>query len=78
MATLSVSNYNQNAPQWWKRLETACITFLVPSFISMIMAIPLDDHKRVLYTAGAAFFGGLLKAIGILMGESTNGDKKDQ
>lgn len=77
MATVSINNYNQNAPQWWKRLETACIMFFVPSFTAMIVALPIGDSKKIWWEAGAAFFAGLLKGVGILLGDQPTQKDED-
>lgn len=71
MATLSINNANQNAPVWWKRLESALLVGLVPAFTGFVTAIPMVDHEKVYALAGAGFFCGIIKFIGILMGETT-------
>jgi hypothetical protein len=75
MATFNINNYNKNAPVWWTRLESALLIGLVPSFTGFITAIPMQDHEKVWALAGAGFFTGIIKTIGIFLGES---DKENE
>lgn len=70
MATLNINNVHQNAPKWWKKLESGLLIGLVPSFTGFITAIPMEDHEKVWALAGAGFFTGIIKTIGIFLGES--------
>lgn len=70
MATVNVNNINRNAPKWWKRLESGLLIGLVPSYTGFITATPLEDSIKVWALAGGAFFAGLVKTIGIFLGEN--------
>jgi hypothetical protein len=69
MPMVSLNNHDQNAPWWWKRLESALLIGLIPSFTGFITAIPMTDHHKVWALAGAGFFVGVLKFVGILLGD---------
>lgn len=73
MATM-FANINQSAPWWYKRLETGLIAVLIPSYTAMITALPLADSKKVFWLAGGAFFGAIVKFVGVLMGSPINGN----
>jgi hypothetical protein len=75
MATISLKNHDQNAPWWWKRLESALLIGLIPSFTGFITAIPMTEHHKVWALAGAGFFVGLLKFTGILLGDQIEPEK---
>lgn len=68
-----IQNVNRNAPWWWKRLETALLVGLIPTYTGFITSIPMPDHDKVWMLAGGAFFGGIVKSIGLFLG-----DKKDE
>lgn len=72
MATMNVSNTNLNAPWWWKRLESALLIGLVPTFTGFITAIPMEDHQKVWALSGAGFFTGVIKTIGIFLAENAS------
>lgn len=72
MANLNINNANKNAPFWWKRLESGLLIGLVPAFTGFITAIPMLEHEKVLALAGAGFFTGIIKTIGIFLGENDN------
>lgn len=69
MPMVSLNNHNQNAPWWWKRIESALLIGLIPAFTGFITSIPMTDHHKVWALAGSGFFVGLLKFIGILLGD---------
>mgnify|MGYP001564359590 CR=1 FL=1 len=77
MPMVSFNNYDQNAPQWWKRLESALLIGLIPAFTGFITAIPMTDHHKVWALAGSGFFVGLLKFVGILLGDPAEQIAKD-
>lgn len=70
MATFSVKNVNKNAPWWWKRIEAGLLMGLVPAYTGLIMAMPLTHEEKELAIAGGAFFGGVVKTIGLCLGEN--------
>lgn len=72
MANLNINNANKNAPLWWKRLESGLLIGLVPAFTGFITAIPMLEHEKVLALAGTGFFTGIIKTIGIFLGENDN------
>lgn len=69
MPMVSLNNHNQNAPWWWKRLESALLMGLIPAFTGFVASIPMQEHHKVLALAGSGFFVGILKFIGILLGD---------
>lgn len=74
---MNVTNINKNAPWWWKRLESALLIGLVPAFTGFVTAIPMQDHEKVYALAGAGFFCGIIKFVGILMGENISKDESN-
>lgn len=70
--SVSHTNVNKNAPWWWKRVESALLIGLVPTFTGFITAIPMEDHQKVWALAGTGFFTGIIKTIGIFLGENVN------
>lgn len=77
MTTFNLNNANKNAPLWWKRLESGLLIGLVPAFTGFVTAIPIADHEKVYALAGAGFFCGIIKFVGILMGETENKDESN-
>ncbi len=69
MPMVSLNNHNQNAPWWWKRLESALLIGLIPAFTGFVTSVPMDEHHKVMALAGSGFFVGILKFVGILLGE---------
>lgn len=69
MPVVSPTNANKNAPWWWKRLESALLIGFVPAFTGFITAIPMEDHEKVWALASAGFFTGIIKTVGILLGD---------
>ena len=76
MAIISVNNYDQNAPKWWKRLESALLAGLIPAFTGFITSIPMTDNHKVWALAGSGFLVGLIKFTGILLGENDIKEEK--
>lgn len=72
MPMVSLNNYDKNAPVWWKRLEGALLAGLIPAFTGFVTSIPMTDNHKVWALAGSGFFVGLLKFVGILLGDSTD------
>ena len=70
MASININNTYKNAPWAWKRIESALLIGLVPAFTGFITAIPMLDHEKVWALAGAGFFTGIIKTIGIFLGET--------
>lgn len=58
----------QNAPWWWKRLESA-LTYLSASLIIMVATTTFLGTKKDLVLAGLGLLMILIKSIGIGMGE---------
>lgn len=60
------------SPKWFKRLNTALIVFVMPSFAAFVMGIPdkylSGDAKNLLGTC-ATFAIGILKGLEKLSGE---------
>ena len=77
MASMNFNNANQNAPWWWKRIESALLVGLIPAFTGFITAIPMTNEHKVWALAGSGFFVGFLKFIGILLGESAEVKKQN-
>lgn len=72
MPMISLNNHNQNAPWWWKRLESAFLLGLIPAFTGFVTAIPMADNHKIWALAACGFFVGFLKFIGIILGEPAN------
>lgn len=68
-----IQNVNKNAPWWWKRIESAFLVGLIPAYTGFITAIPMPDHDKVYAIAGGAFLAGIIKTIGLFLG-----DKQDE